>query len=133
LIGVLMRIFFFKTGVFMATVAADAADRSWDEQQQTIDRVLCISRTSSLLIPVMSPAGSCCAVIPVLHDCSLCNLLRAAILRLAGRNCSKLEQSPSSVFLGTHDGDVHPHTTGSEEAACSAPRCGHKADKCSTV
>jgi hypothetical protein len=38
-----------------------------------------------------------------------------------------------SVSLGTHHGDGHPHTTGSEEAACSAPRCGQNADNCNIV
>jgi hypothetical protein len=58
-------------------------------------------------------------------------LLGAAIPRLAGRNC-RLEHSLNSVSLGTHDGDDHPHATGSREAACSAPRCGQNDDNCST-
>jgi hypothetical protein len=74
-----------------AMVADDAADRSCGEQQRMIDLVLCISRrTFSLLIPVLSPVGSFCAALPVLHDCSLCNLQGAAIPRLAGRNCRRL-------------------------------------------
>jgi hypothetical protein len=73
-----------------------------------IDQVLCVlRRTSSLLTPVLSPTGFFCAVIPVLHDCSLCNLQGAAIPRLAGRNCSRLGHSLSSVSLGTGDGDAH--------------------------
>jgi hypothetical protein len=80
---------FLKTvAVFVVMVAADAYDRSCEERRLMLDRVLCISRTSSLLIPVLSPAGSFCAVLPVLHDCGLCNLLGAAILRLAGGSCS---------------------------------------------
>jgi hypothetical protein len=99
-----------------------------------VDRVLCISRgTSSLLTPVLSHAGSICAVIPVLHDYSLCNLLGAAIPHLAVCNCSRLGHSLSSVSLGTQDGDAHPHSTGSEKAACSAPRCGQNADNCSIL
>jgi hypothetical protein len=84
--------YFLKTvAVFVAMVAAYVADRSCEEQQRIIAQVLYISgRTSSLLTPVLSPTDFFCAVIPVLHDCSLCNLLGAAILRLAGRNCSRL-------------------------------------------
>jgi hypothetical protein len=56
-----------------------------------IDQMLCISkRISSLLTPVLSPAGSFYDVIPVLHDCSIPNLLVAEVLRLAGSNCSRL-------------------------------------------
>jgi hypothetical protein len=52
-----------------------------------IDEVLCISGgMSSLMKPVFSPAGSLCAAIPVLYDCSLCNLLDAANLGLEIRN-----------------------------------------------
>jgi hypothetical protein len=63
-------VFFLKTvAVFVVMVAVDAADRSCEEQRRMIDQVLGISRrTSSLLTPVLSPAGSFCAVIPVLHD-----------------------------------------------------------------
>jgi hypothetical protein len=87
---------------------ADAPDRSCEEQQRMIDRMLYISRRMySLLAPVLSPAGSFCAVIALLHDRSLCNLLGAA-------NCSRLGHSLISVSLDTHDGEVHPHTTGSE-------------------
>jgi hypothetical protein len=38
----------------------------------------------SLLTLVLPPAGFFCAVISVLHDCSLCNLLGLAIPHLAG-------------------------------------------------
>jgi hypothetical protein len=72
--------FFPKDCLFFVITAADAADRSCEEQRRMIDHVLCISRRmSSLLSPVLSPAGSFCVVIPVLHDCSLCNLLGTAI------------------------------------------------------
>jgi hypothetical protein len=50
-----------------------------------------------LVAPVLSPVGSFCAVIPVLLDCSLCNLLGPAIARLAGHNCSRLGHSLCSV------------------------------------
>jgi hypothetical protein len=82
---------FLKTiAVFDVMVAADTADQSCEEQQRMIDRMLCISRrTSSLLTPVLPSAGFFCAVIPVLHDCSTCNWLGAAIPHLAGRNCSR--------------------------------------------
>jgi hypothetical protein len=125
--------FSLKTvAVFVVMVAADA-DRSCEEQQQMIDPVLCIStRTSSLLTPVLSPASFFCAVISVFHDCSLCNLLGAAIPHLAGRNYSRLGH-PLTVSLGTHDGDNRIHTTGSEEDACNAPRCGQNAANCSNV
>jgi hypothetical protein len=39
----------------------------------------------------------------------------------------------NTVSLGTQDGDVHSYTTGSEEAACTAPRSGKNADNCSIV
>jgi hypothetical protein len=71
--------------VFVVLVAADVADRSCEEQQRMIDRVLCISRkTTTPLCPVLSPAGSFCAVILILDDCNLCILLDAAIPRFAG-------------------------------------------------
>jgi hypothetical protein len=80
--------------MFVMMVAADVADRSLEEPQRMIDRVLCIPRIMfSLLTPVLSPIDFFCTVIPVLHDCSLCNLLGAAIPRLAGRNCSRLGHS----------------------------------------
>jgi hypothetical protein len=87
--------FFQRTvAIFVLMVAADTADRSCEVQQRMIDQVLCISRRMlSLLISLMSPAGSFCPVIPVLHDCSLYNLLGAAIPGLADRNCSRLKQS----------------------------------------
>jgi hypothetical protein len=111
-------------------VAADSVDRSCEEQQRMIDRVLCISRrTSSLLIPVLSLAGSFCSVIPVLHDLSLCNLLRVAVPHLACRNFRSLGHC-----LDTRNGDVPPpRTIGSEEAARNAPGCDQNADSCSTV
>jgi hypothetical protein len=71
---------------------------------------------------VLSPAVSSCAVVPRLHDCSVRNLLRAAIPRLAVRNCSRLSHCLSSVSLGTHDGGDHLHKADSEEAAYTAPR-----------
>jgi hypothetical protein len=76
-----MHIFFLKTlDVFVVTVVALAADRKCEQQRRVIDQMSCISRrTFSLLIPVLSPACSFCAIIPVLHGCSLCNLLCAAI------------------------------------------------------
>jgi hypothetical protein len=115
-------------------VAHDAADYSCKEQQRMIDWVLCIfTRMPSLLTPVLSPAGFFCAVISVLHDYNLCNLLGAAIPCLAGHNCSRLGHSLNSVLPGTHNGNDHPQTTGSEKAACSAPRCGQNADNCSIV
>jgi hypothetical protein len=62
-------------------VAASAVDKSCEKQWQMIDQVLCIlRRASSLLTPVLSPAGSLCTVIPVLHDCSFCNFLGMAAL-----------------------------------------------------
>jgi hypothetical protein len=61
-----------------------AADQSYEEQQRMMDWVLYISRRMfSLLTQGLSPAHSFCAVFPVLHDCSICNLLGEAILRLA--------------------------------------------------
>jgi hypothetical protein len=55
-----------------------------------IDTVLCISRRiSSLLTTVLSPAGSFCDLIRVLHDCSLYDLLSAVIPVLQ----SQLQQS----------------------------------------
>jgi hypothetical protein len=70
-------VFFLKTvAVFVVMVAADAADLTCEEQRRMIDQVFCISRiTSSLLTPVFSPADSFCTVIPILHDCNVCNLL----------------------------------------------------------
>jgi hypothetical protein len=54
---------------------------------EVIDQVMCISRrTSSLLTPVMSPAGIFYAVIPVLQLCRFRNLLLAATHLPAGRN-----------------------------------------------
>jgi hypothetical protein len=57
-----MRIFFLQAVVVsVVTVAADAADRSCEEQRQSIDQVLYTSRrTSSLLTPVFSSAGNSC-------------------------------------------------------------------------
>jgi hypothetical protein len=81
--------------------------------------------------PCFVTTGFLCIVIPVLHESSLCNLLGAAIPHLAGCNCSRLGHSLSTVSPDTHDGDVHPNTTGNKEAACSAPRCGQNADNCS--
>jgi hypothetical protein len=62
-----------------------------------------------LLTPVWPPAGSSCAVIPVLHDCGLCALLAAAVI--------------------TADSD----TLRVEEAACSTSGCGQDADSCVTM
>jgi hypothetical protein len=95
LIGVLMHIFSQKAvAVFFVMVAADAANQGCEEQQRTIDRMLCISRGMfSLLIPVLSLAGSFCAVIPVLHDSSLSNLLVAAISLLICCHCTRLGHS----------------------------------------
>jgi hypothetical protein len=99
-----------------------------------IDKALCISRImSSLLTPMLLPAGSFCIIIPVLHDYCLCNLLGAVIPHLIGRNCSRLGPSLSSVSLGTHNGYTHPNTTGSEEVTCGAPRYGQNADNCNIV
>jgi hypothetical protein len=57
-----------------------AADRSCEEQLQIFDRVFCISRRMcSLLTPVLPPAGSFYALIPVLYDYSLCTFLGGAI------------------------------------------------------
>jgi hypothetical protein len=83
--------FFQKTvAMLVMMVATDVADRSVEEQQRMIDRALCIPRRMfSLLTSVLSPVDFFCAVIPVLHDCSPCNLLGAAIPRLAGRNCTQ--------------------------------------------
>jgi hypothetical protein len=123
--------FFLTVAGFVVMVAANAIDQSCKEQQQMINQVLCIlRRMSSLLTPVLSPTGSFCAVIPILHDCSLCNLLGLAICHLAGHNCSRFGHPQSSVSLATHDGDVHPHTTGSVEAACSATKCGQNTENC---
>jgi hypothetical protein len=92
-----------------------------------INGVLCtFRRMLYLLTPVLSPIGSFCSVIPILHDYSLCNLLATTILRLTGRDCRRLGHSLSSVSLGTRDCDVRPHTTGSEEAACSELRCAKR-------
>jgi hypothetical protein len=99
-----------------------------------IDQMLCISRrTPSLLTPDLLPTGPFCSLIPLLHDCSLCNLLGAAILRLAGRSCRRLAHTLSSVSVRARDGDDHPHTAGSEQAACDASRNGQNADGCSIV
>jgi hypothetical protein len=97
---------------------ASAADRSSEEQQRMIYRVLCISsRVLSLLNPVLS-RGTFRAVAVVLHDCRLQSLLGAA-----GCNGSKLEHSPSSVSLGIHDGAEQPHKTGSEKTTSRTSRC----------
>jgi hypothetical protein len=70
--------FFLKTVAIFVVI--DAAERSCEEQQRMKDKVLRISRTMfSLLTPVLSPGGFFCSETPALHDCSLCNLLGAAI------------------------------------------------------
>jgi hypothetical protein len=85
-----MHFFQKAVAVLFLIVAADAADQSCEEPQRRIDQVLCISKGMFfLLIPVLSPAGSFCVVIPVLHDCSISILLDAAISCLRGRNCSR--------------------------------------------
>jgi hypothetical protein len=100
-------------GVFVVAAAADATDRSCKEKQQMINQVLCITRIMFfLLIPMLPITGSFCAVFPVLHDCSLCNLLGLVIPCLAGRSFSRLGPS-LSCFSGHSDGYDHPHTTGS--------------------
>jgi hypothetical protein len=69
--------------VFLVMVAADW---SCEEQQQMINWVLRILRMFSLLIPVLSPVGSFYTIIPILHNCSLFNLLGVAIPHLASHN-----------------------------------------------
>jgi hypothetical protein len=87
-----------SAAVFVVLVAAY---RSNGEQQQMINRVLCISRRIfSLLTPILLPAGPFCTVIPVSHDCSLYNFLGAVIPHLVGHNCSRFATLPSSVSLG---------------------------------
>jgi hypothetical protein len=127
--------FFLRTvAVFVVMVAADTADRSCEEQRRMINKVLCISRRTSFLLPlVLSPAGSFYTVILILREYSLSNFLGAAIHRLVHCNFSRLGHSLISVSQDTHDGNDHPRTTGSEEAACSAPRFGQNANNCSIV
>jgi hypothetical protein len=87
--------------VFVMMVAADAADRGCGEQPRMINQVLCVSkRMIFLLIPVLSPVGSFCPVILFFHVRSLCNLMGAAIPRLAGRNCSMLGHVFQYCFSG---------------------------------
>jgi hypothetical protein len=92
---------FLKTlAVIIVVFTADAGDCSCEGLQRIIDQVLCLSRRTSSLLPlVLSPTGSFCGGIPVLHDCRLCNLLGAAIPCLAGRNYSRLEH-PEFCFFG---------------------------------
>jgi hypothetical protein len=107
LISAQMHIFSWRLLLFLMWWLPD---RRCEGKQRMVDQVLCISRrTSSLLTPVLSPVGSFCTVISILHDCSICNLVGAAISRLEGRNCSRLGRSMSYFSLGTHFGDVHPH------------------------
>lgn len=101
--------------------AADAAGRSCGEQQRVTDPMICdSSRIFSLLTPVLWPAVSFCPVIPVLHDCSVCDSLGAAIV---GRNRSMLGHSLRSVSLSTHHGGDYLHNTGSEMAATLVRFC----------
>jgi hypothetical protein len=104
------------------------ADQNCKEQRRLIDLMLCISRRmSALLTSVLLPSGSLCTVITVSHDCSFCDFL-VRRLPVTGCNCSKFGTLLSFVSLGTHDGDVHSLTTGSEDAACSTPRRGQYAN-----
>jgi hypothetical protein len=43
-----------------------------------------------LLTPDVSPSGSFSAVVPVLIDCSLCDLLCTVLSHLPGHSCSRL-------------------------------------------
>lgn len=111
-------------------------DCCWSELQRAADKiswVLCILRILFLLPLVSLTAGSFHIVIPVLHDCSLCDMLGVVIPCLVGCDCCSLEYSPSSVSLGTHNGSDQPHITGSGKVACITHRCDQNADNCRTV
>jgi hypothetical protein len=111
-------------GVFVVMVAVDVADWSCEGQRRMTDQVLCVSRrASSLLTPVLSPAGPFCAVITLLRDCSPVTFCMRRFLVLQFPIAAVWDTLLSSVSLDAYDGDAHPHTTGNNEVACSEPRC----------
>jgi hypothetical protein len=60
-------------------------------------------------------------------------LARLQLPWLPGCNCSRFGTLMRFVSLGCHEGDVHSHTTGSEDAAYSTPTCGQNTDNCSIL